>query len=204
MRITEALRELVHIYGLEGLFNRTLCTAVLAELAPGCERERSRIQTAFTCEAIDSVKEAMHDVTKAERFFQHAEHLMITVGESIPAVAAQTIYYFKRAFGFPSYREYDRENYGKVSEKEGESEIIYEGEIKDGKPNGICTAQFYRDGELYSQIESVWIHGKRNGYCRAVSVNEKMPHTEGFLVNDEFCGVQTITYPDGKAEKMVS
>ena len=37
MKITDALREVLYSYGLDGLFNRSLCGAVLAELAPDCE-----------------------------------------------------------------------------------------------------------------------------------------------------------------------
>ena len=203
MKITEALRELVYTYGLEGLFNGPLCMAVLSELAPDCERERSRIQTAFSCHAMESIKAAMQDVTCADSHFARAERLLVSEADIIPAVAAQTVYYFKRAFGFPDYREYDKETYGKVSEKNGSWEVIYEGELKDGKPNGICTMLYYSEGILCRRTESVWLHGKRIGYCKMLSAEGNTSHKEGFLVNDEFCGIQTIVYDNGTFEKLV-
>lgn len=203
MTITEALREVLYTYGLNGLFDRMLCGTVLAELAPDCERERNRIQTAFSCHAMASIRAAMQDVTCAESHFAHAERLMVSEADSIPAVAAQTIYYFKRAFGFPSYREFDKESYGKASEKDGSMEIIYEGELKDGKPNGICTMFYYSDGVLCHRTDSVWVHGKRNGYCKTVTPQGNTAHKEGFQVNDQFCGIQTVVYDNGTSEKFV-
>ena len=201
MKITDALREVLYSYGLDGLFNRSLCGAVLAELAPDCERERSRIQTAFSCHAMEAIKAAIQDVTCADSHFERAERLMVSEAEFIPAVAAQTIYYFKRALGLPDYREYDKEFYGKISEKSGSMEVIYEGELKNGKPDGICTMFYYSDGVLCHSTESVWVHGKRNGYCKTLSVEGNASHREGFLVNDEFCGIQTVVYDNGTSEK---
>lgn len=202
MKITDALREVLCTYGLNGLFDRILCGTVLAELAPDCERERSRIQTAFTCQAMDAIKAAIQDVTCADSHFERAERLMVSEADIIPAVAAQTIYYFKRAFGFPSYREYDKESYGKISEKNGSMEVVYEGELKDGKPSGICTMYYYSDGVLCRRTDSVWVHGKRNGYCKTLTAEGNTSHREGFLVNDAFCGIQTVVYDNGTSEKI--
>lgn len=205
MEIIEAIREIQYRYGVEILSDSSRYNALLSDLAPSKERERRRIGFAYSCGAMKQLQSAFHDAGAATPFFDEAVRLLIQEADMNESAAKETVEYFKRAFGFPGYRTVNPALYGTVTEKTDEHcEFVFEGEIKDGKPHGICTRICYYDGKFAEKDESVWHCGVMNGYCKnsELFMQSTMVYTEYFVVNDRIYGIDSSVDEDGLGERV--
>ena len=203
MDIINAIREIEYRYGLDVLLDSFRCNALLADLAPESERERRRISLAFSCGAMKQIGSAFHDAGASTAYFTEAERLLIAEADMNETAAKETVACFRRAFGFPGYREMNPALVGKITEPMDDAEFVFEGEIKDGKPHGICTRTMYYNGKFAEKDESVWLYGAMNGYCKnsELFMETTMIYTEYFVVNDTIYGVETTIDENGLGER---
>ena len=77
---------------------------------------------------------------------------------------------------------------------------MYEGEVKNGKPHGCGSRNFYYEGKWSALDECVWIDGIMIGYdyARELEFSAFEDQKIGFVINDRFVGNIRIIASDGE------
>lgn len=190
MDIITAIRYVAKNHGVSKLFNNT-ATEYIVALNANLRNEAKNIALALQSGDMKHIKAVFDDVCTFEDY-QPKSVTEKTVAE----------YYF-RAFGFPGYRQTDESKVGTLTKIDAKAEFVYEGEIENGKENGIGKRTMYYGGKLCQTDESVWLDGAMYGYCKTFEIEfEVVEKTElSFVENDTIKGTITTTYDDGYIEK---
>ena len=199
MTIVEALRKITAKEGMKTLFSDKLEKCILA-LDNGLKKEADRFATAYKSGAMEHLRAACNEAWEWEKYFELAKCALIGY-DMDESVAIQTVGYFGEAFGFPGYCKANPALQGKLVSKTDESEFVYEGDVVDGKENGVGKRTYYYNGRLVNKDESIWIEGEMYGYwvCYELAFECVEMTKIGFIYKDDIQS-ERITYDDGEVE----
>lgn len=199
MTIVEALRKIVAKEELKVLFGDKLEKAILS-LDGSLTKEASRFAVAYHSGATDHLRQACNEPWEWETHFNSAIKALVGYGMD-EQEAGETVGYFGEAFGFPDYCQAKPALHGKLVNKTKESEFIYEGDVVNGKENGVGKRDYYYNGRLVNKEECIWIEGEMYGYwtCYELAFECVEMTKIGFLYKDNI-QVERITYDDGEVE----
>ena len=187
MDIIWAIRELCKgDKGFENMFDKSKSGGKLGTLTGG-DREAELFETLLYGGARDTLVEMINDAYNFKEYAVKAHGLLVKDGLSVfDAKRALEIFFI--AFGFPGYRSIEASK--TITDEQTSYKTIYEGEVKDGKPNGVGVRNFYYEGKWTNLDECVWIDGVMCGYnyAKELEFGTFEDQKIGFVVNDNFVG----------------
>lgn len=162
--------------------------------------EGRRLKIAYESGALDAIRLACNKPYEYKNHFDKAQSLLVRYNMDSYS-AAETVAYYGAALGFPGYCTQDARIVGKLTTVDGESEFIYEGEIVNGRENGIGQRSYYYGGAFTSCDTCVWVNGEMFGYwtVREIIFECVEANKIGFIIKDRVANEQT-TYDDGDVE----
>ena len=134
-------------------------------------------------------------INDPEHYEYHASEVvsaMVTEGEYDEDDSRSAVRGFLRAFGYPVCKR-DGESERLSLGKDGQLDLVYDGEVKDGEPHGYGKISSYSGSTLVSSEEGSFVCGKLLGYCVTVAENAR---TIAFMVYDEIVGPE-VTFENG-------
>ena len=197
MDIIWAIRELCKgDKGFENMFDKAKSGGKLASLTGG-DRDAELFEVLLYGKARSALVEMIDDAYNYKEYAVRAYELLVKDGLSVyDAKRALEIFFI--AFGFPGYRTMGAQE--TIVDESGNSKTVYEGEVKNGKPHGCGSRNFYYEGKWSALDECVWIDGIMIGYdyARELEFSAFEDQKIGFVINDRFVGNIRIIASDGE------
>ena len=198
MDIINGVRELCKgENGFVNMFDKAKSGGKLASLTGG-DREADLFETLLYGRARETLVEMINDAYNFKQYAVEAHGLLVEDGlDAMDAKRALEIFFI--AFGFPGYRTMGAQE--TIVDESGNSKTVYEGEVKNGKPHGCGSRNFYYEGKWSALDECVWIDGIMIGYdyAKELEFGAFEDQKIGFVVNDNFVG-NTRIIPTGEDE----
>ena len=197
MDIIQAIREVCRgENGFENMFDKSKSQGKLGKLTGG-SHEAEIFETLLYGQARDALIEMVNDAYNFKKYAVKAHGLLVSSGLSAQD-AKRALEIFFIAFGFPGYR--NMETVETIIDEQPSYRTVYEGEVKDGKPHGVGTRNFYYKGKWTNLDECVWIDGVMCGYdyAKELEFGAFEDQKIGFVVNDCFVGTMRIIASDGE------
>ena len=197
MDIINGVRELCKgENGFVNMFDKAKSGGKLAILTGG-DREADLFETLLYGSARETLVEMINDAYNFKQYAVEAHGLLMEDGlDAMDAKRALEIFF--TAFGFPGYRTMGAQE--TIVDESGNSKTVYEGEVKNGKPHGCGSRNFYYKGKWSALDECVWIDGIMIGYdyAKELEFGAFEDQKIGFVINDRFVGNLRIIASDGE------
>ena len=164
MDIVTAIRKLCEgKNAFHDLFDKTKTYDKLLALADD-KKDAELFGALLYGKARNTLLEMINDAYNFKQYAVEAHGLLMSDGLSaMDAKRALEIFFI--AFGFPGYRTMGAQE--TIVDESGNSKTVYEGEVKNGKPHGCGSRNFYYEGKWSALDECVWIDGIMMGYAYA-------------------------------------
>ena len=202
MDVISAVRELCKgENGFVNMFDKAKSGGKLASLTGG-DRDAELFESLLYGKARSALVEMINDAYNYKDHAIKVQGLLASDGLS-ESDSKRALEIFFRAFGFPGYREMDKNKVSNISSTIGESfHVEYEGEVRNGKEHGVGVRTCYYEGKWCNYDECVWVDGVMYGYDNAKEMEFGMFEDKkiGFVVNDYFVG-NTKIIPAGDNEE---
>ena len=197
MDIINGVRELCKgENGFVNMFDKAKSGGKLGQLTGG-DREADLFETLLYGSARDTLVEMINDAYNFKQYAVEAHGLLVEDGlDAMDAKRALEIFFI--AFGFPGYRTMGAQE--TIVDESGNSKTVYEGEVKNGKPHGCGSRNFYYEGKWTNLDECVWIDGVMCGYdyAKELEFGAFEDQKIGFVVGDNFVGKIKVITSDGE------